>query len=70
MKCGKPVIVTSQPAIKGEYPTPAALDGLMQVKRFEKLADGAYYGAQGGLLIFESVSAQRDPGCGRTYLSN
>jgi len=53
MKCGKPVIVTSQPAIKGEYPTPAALDGLMQVKRFEKLADGAYYGAQGGLLIFD-----------------
>ena len=53
LKGGKPVIVTSQPAIKGDQPSPAALDELMQGKGYEKLADGAYYDAKNGLLVFD-----------------
>ena len=53
LKGGKPMIVTSQPAIKGEHPTPAALDELMLTKGYEKLADGAYYDAGAGLLVFD-----------------
>lgn len=40
---GKPIIVTSQPAIKGNAPTQAAPDELMLEKGYEKLAEGAYY---------------------------
>ena len=44
VKNGKPIILTSQPAIKGDSPTQAALDEMMVAKGYEKLADGAYYG--------------------------
>lgn len=50
---GKPIIITSQPAIKGDAPVQAALDGLMAAKGYEKLADGAYYDKQAGLLVFD-----------------
>ncbi len=53
IKNGMPVIVTSQPAIKGGSPTKAALDELMQGKGYKKLADGAYDAEQDGLLIFD-----------------
>jgi len=52
-KGGKPVIVTSQPAIKGTPPLSAALDDLMLAKGYEKLADGAYYEAKNGFLVFD-----------------
>jgi hypothetical protein len=50
---GKPIIVTSQPAIKGKPPTQIALDEMMTLKGYEKLADGAYYDERNGLLIFD-----------------
>jgi hypothetical protein len=50
---GKPIIITSQPAIKGNAPTQTALDELMLAKGYEKLADGAYYDEQAGLLVFD-----------------
>lgn len=50
---GKPIIITSQPAIKGDAPTQAAVDELMAGKGYEKLADGAYYDEPSGLLIFD-----------------
>jgi hypothetical protein len=50
---GRPIIITSQPAIKGTAPTQAALDELMIEKSYEKLADGAYYDERAGLLIFD-----------------
>ena len=50
---GKPIIVTSQPAIKGTAPTQAALDEMMTNKGYEKLANGAYYSEPDGLLIFD-----------------
>jgi hypothetical protein len=53
IKAGKPVIVISQPAIKGEHPPPTALDELMVAKGYEKLTDGAYYDAKSGLLVFD-----------------
>jgi len=53
VKNDKPIIVTSQPAIKGVTPTPMALDELMTGKGYEKLADGAYYDERAGLLIFD-----------------
>ena len=53
VKNGKPIIITSQPAIKGSSPTQTALDELMGAKGYEKLANGAYYDAQAGLLIFD-----------------
>jgi hypothetical protein len=53
LKGGKPIIITSQPAIKGDKPAQAALDELMLGKGYEKLADGAYYEAQAGLLVFD-----------------
>ncbi len=49
----RPIIITSQPAIKGVPPTQAALDELMLGKGYEKLADGAYYDGQAGLLVFD-----------------
>ena len=53
LKGGKPIIVTSQPAIKGSSPTQAALDELMLAKGYERLADGAYYEIKSGLLVFD-----------------
>lgn len=53
LKGGKPVIVTSQPAIKGILPAPAALDELMAGIGYKKLAEGAYYDATNGLLVFD-----------------
>lgn len=53
IKSGKPIIITSQPAIKGGSPTPAALDELMTAKGYEKLADGAYFDERAGLLVFD-----------------
>lgn len=50
---GQPIILTSQPFIKGGTPTQAALDELMIGKGYEKLADGAYYDEQAGLLVFD-----------------
>ena len=50
---GKPIIITSQPAIKGHAPIQEALDTLMIGKGYEKLADGAYYEAVAGLLVFD-----------------
>jgi hypothetical protein len=53
VKDGKPVILTSQPFIKGVPPTQLALDELMTSKGYEKLADGAYYDEGTGLLVFD-----------------
>ena len=50
---GQPIIVTSQPAIKGDLPTSTVLDELMVGKAYEKLADGAYYDERAGLLVFD-----------------
>jgi hypothetical protein len=55
LKDEKPIIVTSQPAIEGPPPTQIALDELMTGKGYEKLADGAYYDAQAGLLVFDLI---------------
>lgn len=53
VKNGKPIIVTSQPFIKGVAPSQIALDELMAGKGYEKLTDGAYYDEHIGLLIFD-----------------
>ena len=53
LKNGKPVILTSQPFIKGAEATATALDELMLGKGYEKLAEGAYYSEQEGLLVFD-----------------
>lgn len=50
---GQPIIITSQPAIKGDAPTQAALDELMLGKGYEKLDEGAYYDERAGLLVFD-----------------
>lgn len=50
---GKPIIIISQPFIKGVAATAIALDRLMLDKGYEKLADGAYYCEPEGLLIFD-----------------
>lgn len=50
---GRPIITTSQPAIKGGSPTQAVLDELMLAKGYEKLADGAHYDERAGLLVFD-----------------
>lgn len=50
---GKPIIIISQPAIKGTVATQAALDELMAAKSYERLSDGAYYYEKAGLLIFD-----------------
>ena len=52
-KNGRPIIVTSQPFIRGVAPTPLALDEMMVGRGHEKLADGAFYDARVGLLIFD-----------------
>lgn len=50
---GQPIIITSQPAIKGIAPTQPVLDELMAGKGYATLAVGAYYDAPTGLLIFD-----------------
>jgi len=50
---GRPIVVTSQPAIKGHPAKPQDLDVLMQEKGYEKLADGAFYDEREGLLVFD-----------------
>ncbi len=70
LKNGKPIIVTSQPAIKGGSPTQAVLDEMMTGKGYEKLANGAYYSEPEGLLIFDLLPAQRHSGGGRADLSH
>ena len=53
VKNGQPLIITSQPAIKGKPPTQAAIDDLMAEKKFEKLISGAYYDSGNGYLVFD-----------------
>jgi|GEM_PF-1081841 len=48
-----PIIVTSQPAIKGPSPTQIQLDDLMVSKGYERFTEGAYYDSPAGLLIFD-----------------
>ncbi len=50
---GQPVIITSQPAIKGVKASQPALDAMMAGMGYEKLADGAYYDEPHGLLVFD-----------------
>ena len=50
---GFPVIVISQPGVKGSSPTQAAIDAMMLAKDFEAIAPGAYYDCEEGLLIFD-----------------
>ena len=50
---GKPIVITSQSSIKGHPPTQDALDELMLGKGYEKLAEGAFYDEQAGLLVFD-----------------
>ena len=52
---GQPIIITSQPFIKGVAATAAALDDLMLGKGYEKLTDGAYYYERAGLLVFDLI---------------
>jgi hypothetical protein len=53
LKGNKPVIVTSQPALIGKHPPQPALDEFMRAKGYERLAEGAYYDAKLGLLVFD-----------------
>ena len=53
LKNGKPVIVTSQPAIAGTPPAQATVDEMMGEKGFERLGVGAYYDGGEGLLVFD-----------------
>ena len=50
---GQPIIITSQPFIKGDTPTQDALDELMLAKGYANLAEGAYYDERSGLLMFD-----------------
>ena len=56
---GKPIIITSQPSIKGHSPTQDALDELMLGKGYEKLDEGAYYDGGVGLLVLTFSLATR-----------
>lgn len=53
VKHGKPLVITSQPAIKGTPPTQADIDSMMASKGFEKLISGAYYDCENGYLVFD-----------------
>lgn len=53
IKNNTPLIITSQPAIKGAPPTQAAIDDMMAAKGFEKLISGAYYDSENGFLVFD-----------------
>jgi serine/threonin/tyrosin kinase-like protein len=48
-----PLIVISQPAIKGMPPTQTGIDEMMATKGFEKLISGAYYDSENGFLVFD-----------------
>lgn len=50
---GFPVIVTSQPGVKGEPPTQNSIDTLMLGKAFEIIAPGTFYDQNQGLLVFD-----------------
>lgn len=50
---GTPIIITSQPAIEGKAATQGDLDDMMTEMGYEKMADGAYYDSEAGLLIFD-----------------
>lgn len=49
----KPIIVTSQPFISGEYADQESLDNMMLEHGFEKLISGAYYDSDESLLMFD-----------------
>lgn len=53
VKRGIPIIVTSQPAIKGVDAPQADIDAMMLAKGLEHLTAGAYYDAKAGLLVFD-----------------
>ena len=48
-----PIIVISQPGVRGSAPPQAAIDAMMIGMGYENLAPGAYYGEDAGLLIFD-----------------
>lgn len=50
---GFPVIVISQPGVKGSAPPQPAIDAMMTSKGYETFAPGAFYDAAAGLLIFD-----------------
>ncbi|MBI5766681.1 MAG: hypothetical protein HZA93_02730 [Verrucomicrobia bacterium] len=52
---GFPIIVISQPGVKGTPPPQSAIDAMMSLKGFENLAPGAFYDCGKGLLIFDLV---------------
>jgi hypothetical protein len=48
-----PLIITSQPAIKGTEPPQDAIDEMMIAKGYERLIEGAYYDSENGLLVYD-----------------
>jgi hypothetical protein len=52
---GVPIIVISQPGVRGTPPSQTAIDAMMTSKRFEVIAPGAFYTAAEGLLIFDLI---------------
>jgi hypothetical protein len=65
---GKPIIITSQPAIKGSMPQQDGLDELMIGKGYEKIAEGAYYDEKAGLLLYDLFPRNAiQAGDGRIY---
>ena len=50
---GFPIIVISQPGVRGTPPSQKAIDAMMLTKGFERIAEGAFYDARAGLLIFD-----------------
>jgi hypothetical protein len=52
---GFPIIVISQPGVKGTPPPQSAINEMMSLKGFENLAPGAFYDSGAGLLIFDLV---------------
>lgn len=52
---GFPIIVISQPGVKGTPPPQSEIDALMSLKGFDNLAPGAFYDPHEGLLIFDLV---------------
>jgi hypothetical protein len=49
----KPVIIISQPAIKGRPPEQEVLDSMMMGKGYEMIAEETYFDATNGFLIFD-----------------
>jgi hypothetical protein len=52
---GFPLIVISQPGVRGLTPSQTAIDAMMRTKGLEPLAPGAFYDAKAGLLIFDLI---------------